>query len=315
MKSDLLAKITGKVLVVFTIVSQLATIARIIPVLRKENTFMVGLSQIDNPIDLTFSFLWTFNFIGVILVIIGGIHAIRIREFHLNRYFYYPIYWFFYRELVHIIYKIVRKVNEESDAYLEKSAAIPWYDYLQIYGDYLLFAMIILYFAIRKQRGLKNPLNVHKLKRLFNWLVDSLHISVVVLIYVNPFTYSGYSGWGLRNWSFELNIALFCFIFLYYFTSELLFGQTIGKIPDNSFVYYKGNRLKAIFIRTLCRFIPFEPFSFLFSKKGWHDKLSNTSVVIEARSYSEESTEKMADENKTSQASSFSENPNGSSNF
>jgi uncharacterized RDD family membrane protein YckC len=31
--------------------------------------------------------------------------------------------------------------------------------------------------------------------------------------------------------------------------------------------------------RTLCRFIPFEIFTFLGSKRGWHDVFSNTYVV------------------------------------
>ena len=35
-----------------------------------------------------------------------------------------------------------------------------------------------------------------------------------------------------------------------------------------------------IFLRSLCRFIPFEVFSFLGSEgRGWHDSMSNTYVV------------------------------------
>jgi hypothetical protein len=36
--------------------------------------------------------------------------------------------------------------------------------------------------------------------------------------------------------------------------------------------------LRTILLRTLCRFIPFEPFSF-FGERGWHDGLSDTLVV------------------------------------
>jgi hypothetical protein len=36
-----------------------------------------------------------------------------------------------------------------------------------------------------------------------------------------------------------------------------------------------------IFLRTLCRFIPFEPISFLGGAGGWHDRFSSTFVVKE----------------------------------
>ncbi|MFZ6052269.1 hypothetical protein [Halocola ammonii] len=53
----------------------------------------------------------------------------------------------------------------------------------------------------------------------------------------------------------------------------------------------------------------------MFAKKGWHDSLSNTTVVIEARSYSDDSSGKMQDENETSEASGNSENIEGNTNF
>lgn len=45
---------------------------------------------------------------------------------------------------------------------------------------------------------------------------------------------------------------------------------------------------KAVALRTLCRFIPFEAFTYLGSSNpmGWHDKLSSTRVVSLAKSES-----------------------------
>jgi uncharacterized RDD family membrane protein YckC len=38
--------------------------------------------------------------------------------------------------------------------------------------------------------------------------------------------------------------------------------------------------IKTLVIRTLCRFIPFEPFSFLgATPRGWHDTYSDTYVI------------------------------------
>jgi uncharacterized RDD family membrane protein YckC len=71
----------------------------------------------------------------------------------------------------------------------------------------------------------------------------------------------------------------------YYFPQEILLGKTIGKmILGTKVVDLEGNKPKAgtILLRTICRFIPFESFSFLYAEgtKGWHDRLSKTKVVL-----------------------------------
>ncbi|MDD7985793.1 RDD family protein [Lentisphaera marina] len=71
----------------------------------------------------------------------------------------------------------------------------------------------------------------------------------------------------------------------YYFPQEILLGKTVGKmILGTKVVDLEGNKPKAgtILLRTFCRFIPFESFSFLYADgtKGWHDRLSKTKVVL-----------------------------------
>lgn len=74
--------------------------------------------------------------------------------------------------------------------------------------------------------------------------------------------------------------------FAYFFLLELLFNRTIGKY----FLQLKvvclekqllKNKIVTIFIRTISRLIPFEPFSIFFNteKMMWHDLLSKTTVV------------------------------------
>jgi uncharacterized RDD family membrane protein YckC len=69
----------------------------------------------------------------------------------------------------------------------------------------------------------------------------------------------------------------------YYSTFEAVTGRTLAKfITKTKVVDDNGDKPSygTILLRSLCRFIPFEPLSFLGSDgSGWHDKLSGTRVV------------------------------------
>ncbi|WP_437677208.1 RDD family protein [Sorangium sp. So ce131] len=71
---------------------------------------------------------------------------------------------------------------------------------------------------------------------------------------------------------------------LYYVGAESLFGVTFGKlITGTRVVMEDGSRagVGRIIVRTLCRFIPFEAFTFLQrSGVGLHDGLSKTRVIL-----------------------------------
>lgn len=72
--------------------------------------------------------------------------------------------------------------------------------------------------------------------------------------------------------------------FIYYLIFEGLFRLTPAKYFTASRVVNEADQsipgFGTIMIRTLCRFIPFEPFSF-FGRRGWHDDISKTSVVTD----------------------------------
>jgi uncharacterized RDD family membrane protein YckC len=78
---------------------------------------------------------------------------------------------------------------------------------------------------------------------------------------------------------------IFGFIIMsgYYIFFESIFGQSLGKMITGTIVVTEEGEkpnLEKIMTRTLCRFIPFEAFSFLGSDAvGWHDSLSKTRVV------------------------------------
>ncbi len=70
---------------------------------------------------------------------------------------------------------------------------------------------------------------------------------------------------------------------LYYGMVEGLSGRTVGKLITNTKVVTEDGEkpdFGTILIRSVCRFIPFEAFSFLGTNAiGWHDSLSKTRVV------------------------------------
>ena len=80
----------------------------------------------------------------------------------------------------------------------------------------------------------------------------------------------------------ELTIGLVVLL-LYYNVFEIFFGTTVGKLMTKTVVvdeYGEKPTANAVLIRSLCRLIPFEFFSFFGTPcVGWHDSLSKTYVV------------------------------------
>ncbi|TPD65416.1 RDD family protein [Flavobacterium microcysteis] len=72
-------------------------------------------------------------------------------------------------------------------------------------------------------------------------------------------------------------------ILIYYNVFEIFFSRTIGKfITKTIVVNINGEKpdSQEILVRSLCRLIPFDGFSFLGApNKGWHDSISKTYVV------------------------------------
>jgi hypothetical protein len=71
--------------------------------------------------------------------------------------------------------------------------------------------------------------------------------------------------------------------FIYYLIFEgVTRGRTLGKIMTNTSAITQNGTpftFKHAFMRTLCRFIPFEMLSALISYLPWHDSITQTAVV------------------------------------
>ncbi len=126
-------------------------------------------------------------------------------------------------------------------------------------------------------------------KRLANYLLDSLFIilfsigfgiflGIVLSIMAPSSLYLLDERSRLMGFFFNFIVSMIYFVAL-----EGLTGRTIAKfITKTKVVDSDGNKpsLGVVFMRSLCRFIPFEAFSFFGSDvSGWHDTLSKTTVV------------------------------------
>ncbi len=82
-------------------------------------------------------------------------------------------------------------------------------------------------------------------------------------------------------------LLYYLFLYVMFHTlCEHLFGKTPGKFITKTKVVKKDGS-KPTFInllgRNAARFVPFDPLSFLLSERGWHDQLSDTYVVRDAK--------------------------------
>lgn len=113
--------------------------------------------------------------------------------------------------------------------------------------------------------------------RFLHYFVDLLFITTISynwLQYPGRSYSSGYDTViinSLVNW---LNILI------YYFLSEIMFRQTLGKMLTNSCVVAAHGSMggRRVLGRSFARLIPFDALSFLWNG-DWHDKASGTTVV------------------------------------
>lgn len=118
-------------------------------------------------------------------------------------------------------------------------------------------------------------------KRLMNYLIDT---SIIYMLWHLALMGTFYFFNKVEQSLEIVYLVLFSIYLPYYILLEALKGKTVGKMITGSQVVdedgYKAS-FGRIVLRTICRFIPFEAFSFLFGDPvGWHDLLSKTRVVV-----------------------------------
>ncbi len=128
-------------------------------------------------------------------------------------------------------------------------------------------------------------------KRIVNYLLDSFAISSIfnlisLLLPIpveNNFLELYMQGKINKIEDFTIPLLLMACIVIYYMLLEYAFGKTLGKFITKTKVISNTDKplsLLQCLIRALCRLIPFEGISGLFSGGiFWHDSISKTSVV------------------------------------
>lgn len=126
-------------------------------------------------------------------------------------------------------------------------------------------------------------------QRFFNHLIDSFFyllftfifafvLGVILAIVAPSFIES------LDKNSIVLNyIFAFLSFVVYYSLFEFIWGRTPAKFITGTIVVDENGQIPTygrVLLRTICRFIPFEAFSFLGNDAiGWHDSISKTRVI------------------------------------
>lgn len=125
-----------------------------------------------------------------------------------------------------------------------------------------------------------------KVQRLLHHILD-LMLSILICsgfyIYMFGNLFEKFSISITNDENVTLLLAIFSRI-TYLIVFEYLFNSTPAKFFTGSILLMKDRSpvtFKTVFLRTLCRFIPFEPFTYLGKGNGLHDKLLKTIVVKE----------------------------------
>ena len=132
-----------------------------------------------------------------------------------------------------------------------------------------------------------NPVFASTGKRFLNYLIDVIIFYVIIIfILAGVFISQGYPYNRPGEFSSQLleRLVAVTLFAAFYFLFEIIFkGRTIGKfITGTRAVNEDGTEMepKTILLRSLCRVVPFEPFSALGNPcRPWHDKWTRTYVI------------------------------------
>lgn len=137
---------------------------------------------------------------------------------------------------------------------------------------------------IKESTTVRNPelLKVARRIRLLHFLIDILFLYFIAYCsgYILVFIFGPLKALKIVEHTYLFGGSL---AFIVYFSQEFIFCKTLGKLLTGTRVVDSlGNKpgIVKLIIRSACRLIPFEAFSFLGSnKRGWHDTISDTFVI------------------------------------
>lgn len=122
--------------------------------------------------------------------------------------------------------------------------------------------------------------------RLANAILDQIIIYMIVFAASSVLFMVGFysvEADGQADPGFKAIVVNLGLMIAYYTLCEGVFGKTAGKLITGTRVVGEDGRkvpISTAFVRSICRLIPFEAFSFLSSDaRGWHDSIAKTWVI------------------------------------
>ncbi|WDF60246.1 RDD family protein [Flavobacterium sp. KACC 22758] len=124
--------------------------------------------------------------------------------------------------------------------------------------------------------------------RFLNYIIDLfafIILFVITALFLGILIGLGFTQIGVwmdNMGDFGWNVIAILISLIYYLMMEGLFSRSIGKFITGTIVVDENGQkpdFGTIFKRNLCRFIPFDAFTFLGGSRGWHDSISHTYVV------------------------------------
>jgi len=235
--------------------------------------------EFPNLFDLKDSIILMLRILSILFISVGIIKCLIKKKIELNSIFIFPIYFYFLSYIIGFFRKILTFLKYSSTNYLD---ILTWFFKIET-----VFIILVIYFFTQKENKMKQESNItlEKWKRLLNFLLDNFILILFTTSLIDSslrfstITPEYLSGLIKLIWVYPT------LGFIYYFSFEIVFLRTFGKLATNSIVKINDRKFKGIFVRTVTRFIPFELFSFLINKKGWHDQISNTEVTVANKEY------------------------------
>lgn len=177
--------------------------------------------------------------------------------------------------------QLIKIITSDREKYTDDAIDAAKYEIKKRNIDQTDFNQTVDKINIEKEETDKAEFNsASSILRFVNYLIDIIagyvtaFIIAMIVTLILPLDFIG----------FELaaSILVVASFFAYYILMEVIFQKTLGKfVTKTKVVTVNGQKPpeRTIVLRTLCRLIPFDHISFLFTKNGFHDNLSKTKVI------------------------------------
>ncbi len=219
-------------------------------------------------------FVWVLGTVAAVLGAVGVVKGFQAPKDPLPAQLSFPIVFSFTASLFQLFFLLLRRPAEDAMGQPE-----PWWIALVWLWPLVYLATSMAYFA--RVGGLVPTGEVQWVggwRRLGGWVLDILVVMALLLMNVRALAFTGSVLDDVPYFHDSPYPLISVMLFVYFFSTEVVFLRTLGKVATGTFVVVERRRMLTILGRTLLRYIPLEAFSFLGRHTGWHDEFSNTSV-------------------------------------